>query len=755
MVERSPGQTTDIRVHQRFCPFCEQNCATEVTANHATGEILTVKGDRKDPLSKGYICVKAYAMKGLHHDPDVLTAPMIKRNGVFEAASWEEAIRVAADGIRRIQSKHGRDALGFFFGSGIAHVPGLTLYTPSLLATLGTPQLYSTSSVDCHPHFLIATAMFGGLASMPVADIDRSDYFVLVGANPMQSNGSFMTAPGVPKRLKAIQARGGKVVVIDPRRTETAAMADWHLSIQPGGDAAMLLAVVHTLFEEGLVELRHIAHYARGVDTLRTLAARFTPDSVATTCGIAAADIRRLARELAAAPRACVYGRIGSTMQQFGSLTSWLIVAVNALTGNLDREGGAMFPQGVFEAVLMSERCVDGVLPQGRYHSRVSGYPELGGQLPVSALIEEMETPGAGQLRGLVTMCGNPALSLPNGGGRLSKAMSELEFMVSFDIYINETTRHADVILPSPGHLYHSDFMVFFTFLTVRDYLRWCAPVFEPPAGTWQDSDILTALVAELEGIPREAAEERALRMLYEQLRAQGNPVVLRHDFEHVRALLGDQGGQDRMFDLLVRSGPYGDHFGERPEWLTLDVLKSRPHGVDFGPMRPRIAEVIHHTDGKIDFAPALITADVERLERWMQSSAPAGLHLLGRRQVRSYNTWMHNFPALGKGAELCVLIMHPEDARARGIADGQRVRITSRTGQVEVRVELSDDVRQGIVSLPHGWGHDEDGVPGQLQSKRRPGVNYNHLADELLIDVPSGNTNLNHIPVEVEAVAG
>lgn len=743
-------QHADIRVHYRLCPFCEQNCGTEVTVDHSTNRVTGVRGDKSDPLSKGFICPKAYAMKDLHHDPDVLTGPMIKRNGKFEPASWEEALDFAAQRISEVQRAYGKESLAFFFGSGIAHIPGLTLYTPGLLEVLGTPQLYSTSSVDCHPHFLTTATMFGGLASMPVPDIDNSDYFVLIGANPLQSNGSFMTAPGVPARLRSIQERGGKVVVIDPRRTETAAMADWYISIRPGGDAALLFAIVRTLFEEGLVNLRHIADRASNLDELRRLAEPFTPEAASAATGVPADDIRELARQIAAAPRACLYGRIGSTMQAFGSLTSWLIVAINALTGNLDREGGSMFPQGVFEAILMSERYRDGQIPQGRWASRVSGLPELGGQLPTSAMMEEMETPGQGQVKALITMCGNPALSLANGGGRLSKAMAGLDFMLSFDIYINETTKHADVILPSPGHLDHSDFMIFFTFLTVRDYIRYCPPIFETPKEVLQDSEVICGLVSRLLGITPQEAEERALRRLCDQLRDQGNSVVSAMSFEQIVQHLGNEGGQDRMFDLLLRSGPYGDHFGEDPDGLTLERLKASPHGLDFGPMRPRIADVVHFPDGKIDFAPSQMTCDVPRLAAWMAEDQGSTLHLMGRRQVRSYNTWMHNFPSLAKGPELCRLLMNPDDAKGRGIEDGGKVIIRSRTGEVTVPVKLSDEMRRGVVSLPHGWGHDEEGVPGQPQAKARPGVNYNHLADELLMDRPSGNTNLNNIPVEV-----
>jgi anaerobic selenocysteine-containing dehydrogenase len=739
-----------IEVHQRLCPLCEQNCAVQLTVDHGTRRVVRVHGDKLDPLSRGFVCQKAAALKSLHDDPNALTQPLIKRNGQFESIGWDEALDFAAERIKHIQDKYGREALAFFFGSGIAHIPALTLYTPLLLTSLGTRQLYSTSSVDCHPHFLTAVSMFGGLASIPVPDIDNSDYLVLIGANPMQSNGSFMTAPGVPRRLKAIQARGGKVVVIDPRRTETAEVSDWHLSIRPGADAALLFAIVRILFDENLVNLRHVADYASNLEELRRFAARFTVEMASEAAGIASEDIVRLAREFAAAPRACIYGRIGSSMQQFGSLTNWLIVAVNALTGNLDREGGSMFPRGVFEAILMSDRCQDGVLPQGRWHSRVSGYPELGSQLPTAGLAEEILTGGKGQIRALVTMCGNPALSLANGGGRLSGALADLEFMMSFDIYLNETTRHADVILPSPGYLYHSDFMVFFTFLTVRDYIRWCPPVFDVPAGVRLDSEVICDLVARLDGITPEEAELRALRMLFDQLKAQGNPVVAGISFEEVLSQVGDSPGQDRMFDLLIRSGPYGDHFGHRLGGLTLEGLKSSPHGVDFGGMQPRVAEVIHHTDGKIDFAPKVIASDADRLLTWIASGRERGLHLLGRRQIQTYNTWMHNLRSTDDGSELCVLIMNPKDAGARGIANGERVAVRSRTGEITVGVTLSDEIREGVVSLPHGWGHEQPDVAGGRIASRRPGASFNHLADERLIDVPSGNTNLNFVPVDV-----
>lgn len=755
MPKSETGVEAAVKIHRRICPFCEQNCATLVKVDHSAGKVLDVRGDKDDPLSRGYICPKAYAVKDLHHDPDVLTGPVVKRNGKFVPVSWDEALDFAADRIRAIQAKYGKNGLGFFFGTTIAHVPGLALYTGPLLNVLQTQQIYSTSSIDCHPHFLAAASMFGGLASLPVPDIDRSDYFVLIGANPAQSNGSFMTAPNVVGRLREIRKRGGKVVVIDPRKTETAKLADWHLSIEPGGDAALLLAVTRTLFEEGLVDLRHLEGQARNLDELRAHAEPFTPERVSAATGIAASDIRKLARELAAAQSACLYGRIGSCMQQFGSVTNWLINAVNALTGNLDREGGAMFPGGTFQPVIMSETYSDGTIPYDRYRSRVSGFPELAGQFPAALMAEEMTVPGEGQIKALVTMGANPVLSSPNGGGRLTKALEELEFVMSFDVFINETTRHADVILPSPPHLSHSDFMIFFTFLTVRDYIKYAPAIFEKEPGQRHDSEIFCGLIARLTGTTPVEADEAALRMLYDQLRAQGNAVLNGISFEQLIQHVGNEPGEERMFDMLLRSGPYGDHFGDRPDGLTLEKLKRHGQGMDFGPMRPRIEEVLHFPDKSIDFAPPAIAQDVERVAQWLGQDRNTSLHLVGRRQVRSCNTWMHNFPSLAKGPELCVLLMHPDDAQERNIADGARVTIRSRTGKVDVPVKISDEMRRGVVSLPHGWGHDDEEVPGMSRAKARPGVNYNFLADETLLDRPSGIVNLNHIPVEVMPAAG
>ncbi len=736
-------------VHNRLCPFCDQHCGTEVTIDRSAGTVVGVRGDASDPLSKGYVCPKVYALKEYHSDSDRLTRPLIRRNGKFEETSWDEALDFAAARIKEIQKNYGNDSIAFYFGTGLAHVPALCLYSGLLATALNTKQVYSSSSVDCHAHFLTTTTMFGGVGSMPVPDIDRTEYLIIIGANPAQSNGSFIIAPGMPARIKSIRERGGKVVVIDPRYTETARLADRHLSIRPGADAAVLFAMVNILFEESLVDMGHVAGFASGVERLRELARPFTAEMASRASGIPADDIRTLVREYAAAPRGCIYGRIGSSMQQFGSLTNWLIVALNALTGNLDSPGGSMFARGPIDPIFFADRCEDGILPHARWHSRVDGLPELAGQLPCSAMLAEFETPGEGQVRALVTLAGNPVLATANGDGRLTSAIEKLDFRLSFDVYINEASRHADVILPSEKNLTRSDFTLFYTFFMVRDYIRYNQPVFSRDPGALTDSEIVSGLVARITGETPAAADDRALSMLHQQLIGQGNTVAAGIGFKAILEHLAPHTGQDRMYELLVRTGPHGDHFGANPDGLTLQKLRDLPHGVDFGPMQSRIAEVLHLPDGKINFAPDAIISDIPRLEQWMRENDHGGLVLIGRRQIRSFQ-WMHKFAVLNKGPNMCTLLMNPHDATVRGLADGQHVTVRSRTGELVVEMELSEDMRPGVVSLPHGWGHDDPEVPGREVARSRPGVNYNLLADETLMDVPSCNTNLNAIPVEV-----
>jgi len=745
---------SDIRTHYRICPFCEQNCGVVVQTDHTARKILSVRGDKEDPFSRGYICPKAYAMKELHDDPDVLKQPMIRRNGQFEPVSWTEALDYTAARLNAIKEKYGANSIALFFGNPIAHVPGPLFYLPALLGAIGTNQIYSAASVDHNPQLLTMLAMYGSCGSFPVPDIDRIEYFVLIGTNPMISNGSCMTAPGVPRRLEAIQARGGKIVCIDPRRSETAQMADWYLPIKPEGDAWLMLALVHTLFDENLADCDGMEIRLKGLDALRRVVADYPPESVEARTGLAAADIRKLAREFAASRAACMHGRVGTTLQSFGSLTNWLMQCFNILTGNLDRVGGLMFPGGVFGPVALGEGYHDGVVPFGRWRSRVSGAPELAAQIPMAVFVEEIETPGDGQMKALITCSGNPSLSCQNDGGKMDRALGKLDFMMSFDIYINETTRHADVILPAPDLMSHSDYPFYYVPMMVRDFIKYAPRAFDPLPGEMVETDVFCELAARLRNTTPEACEIEAVRMMYDRLKMEDTPGLRNLSFEQVLQQLGDEPGADRMFDLLLRSGPYGDHFGARPEGLTIEKLaRDHPHGVEFGAMKPgRIHDKIFWPDKKIDMAPEMIVTDMARLRAEALDGADV-LRLVGRRHMRSNNSWMHNLNVLVKGPERCTLLIHPEDAERRGIADGSEVEVASKSGTLCVKAELTDEIRPGVVSLPHGWGHHQPDTKTQISAKR-PGVNANFLAETARIDGPSFNAAFNGVRVTVRAVA-
>ena len=741
-----------LSTHHRICPLCEAHCGTLVSADVKTGTITGVRGDPNDPFSRGYICPKAYAMKELHHDPDVITTPLIKRNGRFEQASWEEALDYTVARLKAVQDKHGRESIGFYIGNPTAHHPGLLLYSTLLLEALATPQIYCAGSVDHITKVLSSLLMYGNCSVISVPDIDRTEFFVVHGGNPAISNGSLMTAPGMPNRIKAVRARGGKVVVIDPRRSETAELADQHIPILPGTDAYFLFGIVHHLFESNLVNLGRVGESSKGLEQVRELAAPFSPDRVAGTCGVPAETIRSLAEAFAAAPSAVWYGRTGTCTQRFGTLCCWLQDLITILTGNLDRPGGAMFPVGIVPAVLYAEKFEDGTPPFDRWQSRVKGYPELSGVLPTAAIADEILTPGTGQVRSFITMAGNPVLSHPNGG-RLDEAFSDLEFMLSLDIYINETTRHADVILPSPSEATHSNFHFFYIPFMVRKIAKWTPAIFPLEEGQQHDWDIFLELVARLKGVSVEQVEEEFVTSWLEKFVAQGqNPKCGSIDLAQAREMLGDVRGPDRLFDILVRTGPYGDAFGQVSDGLTVARIAETPEGIDLGAMEPQLPGLLATPDRMIDLAPERIVADVDHLlGEWDSERAPDELLLIGRRHMRSNNSWMHNLNVLTKGKERCTLLVHPADAAERGLTDGEIVRVATDISSVLIRLEVSNEIMAGVVSAPHGWGHDLAGTKLTI-ANRHAGANANAIIDERLFDRPSINSVLNGVAVRLSA---
>lgn len=734
----------------RICPFCEATCGLALTVEGRT--VHAVRGDAADTFSEGYLCPKGVALGELDAHPSRLRAPMIRRGEAWHTVSWDEAFAEIERRLLPILEEHGRDAVAVYLGNPTVHNTALTLYAPALVRALGTKNVFSASTLDQIPHQLVCALLYGTGLSVPIPDIDHCDYLLLLGANPLASNGSMMTAPNFPGRLRRLRARGGRAVVIDPRRTQTAKACDEHHFIRPGTDAAFLFALAHVILAERLEKPGRLLEFVTGLDEFRALAATYTPERVAAHCGIPADTIRRLARELAAAPRAAIYGRIGTCTQAFGTLASWLIQVLLILTGNLDRPGGALFTRPAHGPGNTKGTPGTGRATKiGRHRSRVSGRPEVFGEFPAACLAEEIETPGPGQVRALITIAGNPARSGPNSA-RLERALAGLDFMLSLDIYRTETARHADVILPGLSPLESCHYDLAFSQLAVRNAARYSPPVFPVPEGQLDEWETVLRLVGILTGMGAQADtavldDMNALTLIQREL-AEANSPLHGREPDAILQALAPRRGPERLLDFMLRCGPHGDGFGASPGGLTLAALEAAPHGVDLGPLQPRLPEVLRTPTGKIDLVPAHITADLPRLEAAMAAPAP-GLLLIGRRDLRTNNSWMHNLPLLAGGKPRCTLLVHPEDAARLRLNGSGKARVTSAAGSLVAPYECSDDIAPGVVSLPHGWGHDP-AAAGWGDCAEGGGVNSNLLADERALDVPSGNAVLCGIPVTI-----
>ncbi|MGW5503011.1 molybdopterin oxidoreductase family protein [Streptomyces rochei] len=742
------------RTALRICPLCEATCGLVLTVDGTT--VTAARGDRDDVFSRGFVCPKGASFGAADADPDRLRSPLVRKGGELREAGWEEAFDAVAAGVRPVVERYGPHAVGVVLGNPNVHTMAGALYPPVLLGALGTRSLFTASTVDQMPKHVSSGLLFGDANAIPVPDLDRTDHLLLIGANPLESNGSLCTAPDFPGRLKALRARGGTLTVIDPRRTRTAKLADRHVAIRPGTDALLLAATAQVLFEEGLVDLGALAPHVEGVTELGRALRDFTPESVAAACEVDAEVTRALARELAAAPTAAVYGRIGSCTVPHGTLASWLVDVLNVLTGNLDRPGGALFPQAATDRTPRPAGPGRG-FALGRWRSRVSGHPEAKGELPLSALAEEIDTvTDEGEpVRALLTVAANPVLSAPDGD-RLDKALASLDFMVSVDPYLNETSRHAHVVLPPPppSQSPHHDFA--FNTLAVRNQVRYTRPAVPLEPGRMAETEILARLTLAVTGGhgTDPAAVDAAVveRTLGAAVRDPHSPVHGRDPGELAARLTGEN-GPERRLDLMLRLGPYGDGFGTRPDGLTLQRLLAHPHGIDLGPLRPRLPQPLKTRSGKVELLPGPIAADLPRLRRAM-AERPAGPVLVGRRHLRSNNSWMHNVPALTGGSNRCTLQLHPDDADRLGLRDGQPVRVEGAGGAVTAPAEVTDTVRPGVVSLPHGWGHDRPGTR-LTHAATDPGVNVNQLLDGSLLDPLSGNAVLNGVPVKLTPLTG
>ncbi len=737
------------RVVHRSCPLCEATCGIDVRVDITANRALSVRGDEKDPLSAGYICPKAHGLIGLQDDPDRLRRPLRRDGSTWREIDWEEAFAFAASGLREIREAHGANALAAYVGNPNVHDMGSMIYLRVLLRALDTKKRFSASSVDQLPKQLSGALMFGGSLSIPIPDVDHTDFLLVLGANPVVSNGSLMTAPDMRGRLRRLAERGGKLVVVDPRRSETARLADRHLFIQPGTDALFLFSLIHVLFEEELTDTERLETLCNGLDEVHALSREFAPEITADVTGIDAADTRSVARDFAAARTAACYGRIGTCTQEFGTLTSWLVDVVNAITGNLDREGGALFPLTATSSAAPGPPPVT-PLAHARWRSK-SGLPETFGELPVASLAGEIDSGGDDRVHALLAVAGNPVLSTPNSA-RLAKAVESLDFFVAVDFYLNESTRFADIILPPTAPLERSHYDLVFNELAVRNVAKYSPPAVQHEPEARHQWQILCELAGRLHGANADVVDELAIDSLLGSCVGREETACPNVSKEDARTALGEERGPERLLDLMLRAGPYGDRFDDARDGLSLAKLKASPHGVDLGPLRPQLPDRLTTESRRIELAPQLLVDDVERLRsRLEERPGHPGLVLIGRRQVRTNNSWMHNIHALAKGRDRCTLLVHPDDARALRLEDGGRACVRSRVGKLVAPVVVSDEMMPGVVSLPHGFGHGTPGVRLSVASNLAPGVNINLLTDETFLDPVSGNAGLSGVPVEVE----
>ncbi len=736
--------------HLRTCNLCEAMCGIEI--NHRQGQIESIKGDAYDPLSAGHICPKAVALQDIHNDPDRLRYPLLKTAAGWEQISWDNAFNEVASRLRNIQAKHGKNAVGVYAGNPTIHNLGSMLTYMPFLQALGTQNCFSATSVDQLAPMLVALKMFGNQLLLPVPDIDRTHLMVCLGANPMASNGSLMTAPGFKRRIKALQDRGGKLIVIDPRKTETAKIADQHHFIKPGSDALLLMAVLHTLFQQDLTNSGRLRNHIQGYNIVKNMVAGFSPQRVSSHVGMTAKAIERLAVEFAKAPSACFYGRLGTSTQEFGTLTNWLMTLINTLTANLDEPGGVMFTRPAVDlAGIANVAGYTGSFASRR--SRVRKYPEFNGEFPAATLADEILTPGKGQIKAMVTIAGNPVLSLPNGG-KVSQALKSLDFMVAIDFYINETTQHADIILPPTGPLEHDHYDVILNLLTVRNTAKYSTALYKPMPDSRHDWQILIELTRKLHS--------------HSPIKWLGGE--LQYQFLNRLKVKG-------LLDLLLRTGPYGTppeqlpelqktfssmiykrfsgnilgklldvsplsrHTRQRGHNLSLAKLKANPHGIDLGPLMPSLPERLAHKSSAINLVPNVFMKDITRLQERLNKGsklAPDAFLLIGRRDVRSNNSWMHNSNRLTKGSNRCTALINPKDAKRLKLADGDSITISTLSGEIEIPVELSDDIMPSVICAPHGWGHNQPDTQLSV-AKQHPGVSINDVTDDRFVDALTG----------------
>lgn len=700
----------EAQIHFRTCTLCEAMCGIEI--KHDGEKVLSIKGDKNDPFSKGYICPKATALQDLHEDPDRLRQPIERTADGWKEISWPEALDKVAAGIQKLQKQHGQNSLGIYLGNPNVHNMGSMLTIKHLLTSLKTRSRFSATSIDQLPHHVVSMHLFGHMMRIPVPDVNRTQHMVIIGGNPLASNGSIMTAANMRQKLKDIKARDGKVVVIDPRRTETAEAASEHHFIRPATDVLLLLAMLNEIYLQGFVKDNKATDLALEIDRIATFAKDYSAESVASITGITAVEIKRLVKEFCEAESAVCYGRMGVSVQEFGLLSQYLIMVINLVTGRLDEVGGLMFPNPAVDIVNNSG---PGYL--GKRHSRVNKLPDFNGDYPVVAMADEMLVEGEGQLKGFINVAGNPVLSTPNGE-KLDKALSQLDFMVSIDYFVTETSRHANIILPPVSPLERDHYDVTFNGFAVHNVTKYSPALFSKKPNEKHDWEINLELAKRLDKkAPLSTKVERWLTKVF---------------------------GPKFILNQGLKRGPYPD--------LNLKKLKQNPHGIDLGPLQSMLPQALKHKDKQIHLNVDFYQADLARVKDRMQQYDDSQILLIGRRHMRSNNSWLHNSHRLVKGKSRCTLMLHPETAKQQGIEQGQSVKVTSRVGSVNIEAQITDELMPGIVSIPHGWGHGRKGVKQKI-AQAHAGVSVNDLTDDTLIDKLCGNAAVNGVPVLLEAI--
>ncbi len=738
---------------KRTCPTCEACCGLLVEVDEEAQRILSVQGDPDDPRSHGYVCAKSQAFRYIHEDPERLRQPVRKTgNGDWEAISWDEAFQTISEKLNVIRAESGKDAIALYVGNPTGHIVDCQLYLAGLMQSLATERFFSAGTVDQHPQQMGSFVLYGEEWKFPIPDVDRTDYFIIMGANPMVSQGSLMSAPDIERRLKAIRERGGKVVVIDPRYTETSALADQHIYIRPGTDAFMLMAFINEMFANNWVTPGHLADSIDGLAELRAAVLNYTADSTASITGVEANTLRRLVSEYCAAPTAAAYGRIGLCTQEYGTLASWLVDVISLLAGKLDVPGGMMFPRPATSAP--GPGAPDNSPHWGRWKSRVRGFPETCGELPANLMAEEITAPGDDRVRALITICGNPVLSVPNGK-EIREALKTLDFMVALDIYINETSSQADIILPSTTQAEQSNYDMTFTGTSGRNFANYSPQMFTPPPDMRTMGQTLCTITAGLNGITPEQMDDFMFEGTLDNVIAQAERVGRELNKETIKAEYQDQSGWERIIDIMVRNGPYGDAFGENPNGLSLARL--REHGVlDLGPMTQQLPELLKTEGKRIRLMHPLITTELERIDRdfaqRQQQHSEHAMLLIGRRHIRDMNSWLHNIKQYVRGKDRCTMMVHSSDARRLGLQDGGNARVSSRVGEAIVPVEVNDGIMPGVVSIPHGFGHLYEDSRQGLANELTPGISCNDIIDHEVLDTASGTSVVNGARVEVYA---